>query len=41
MGLSIRYSPVNQAFFVMWNEQVLHIFNERFEAEMYVEDLRR
>lgn len=40
-GLRIAWSPVNQAWFVLWKEQLLHIYNDRAEAEWYVADLRR
>jgi len=38
-GVTIRYSPVNQAYFVMWNDQVLRLFNRRDEAEHYAEEI--
>ena len=46
-GLAIAYSRVNQAWLVLWGigdlegRHVLRIFNDRSEAEEYVEDLRR
>jgi hypothetical protein len=38
-GVSIRYSPVNQAYFVMWHDQVLRLFNRREEAERYANEI--
>lgn len=38
-GIHIEYSNVNQAWFVMWYDQVLRIFNEKDDAEYYVETL--
>jgi hypothetical protein len=32
-GLRIVYLPVNQAWAVMWHEQVLRIFNTKQDAE--------
>jgi len=32
-GLSLRYSNVNNAWFLMWNSQVLSTFNELYEAQ--------
>lgn len=41
-GLSICYSPVNQAYLVLWcGWHVLGIFNEKWEAQAYVDDLQR
>jgi hypothetical protein len=40
-GLRIAWSPVNQAWFVLWKEHLLHIYNDRAEADEYVADLRR
>lgn len=35
----IVYSPVNQAWFVMWHDSVLRIFNTKVEAEAYVKEV--
>ena len=32
-GLHIEWSNVNQAWFLMWFEQVLRIFNDKADAE--------
>lgn len=32
-GLAIQYSPINQAYLVMWHSQLLRIFNTKAEAE--------
>lgn len=40
-GLHIAYSPVNQAWFLMWCDLVLRIFNRKWEAEAEMEDLLR
>lgn len=41
-GIHIEWSPINQAWFVMWGRvEVLRIFNERWEADEYVKDLER
>lgn len=40
-GLHIVYSPVNQAYFLMWFDHVLRIKNEKWEAEAEMEDLLR
>ncbi len=39
-GLSKVYSPVNQAWLVMWNESVLRIFNDEADADAYIDYLR-
>lgn len=31
-ALTVRYSPVNQAYFLMWHLQVLNIYNDKNEA---------
>jgi hypothetical protein len=31
-ALSVRYSPVNQAYFLMWYDTVLRVFNDKQEA---------
>lgn len=39
-GLSLRYSRVNQAYFVMWGDHhVLRIFNSKIEGEEYIDAL--
>lgn len=38
-GLHILYSPVNQAYFLMWCDIVLHVFNEKWEAEAELSDI--
>lgn len=38
-GITIRYLPTNQAWVVMWHEQVLRIFNRFDDAEKYADDL--
>jgi hypothetical protein len=40
-GLHIEYSNVNQAWFLMWFDQVLRIFNEKWEAQAEMNDLLR
>lgn len=40
-GMSIRYLPVNQAYALMWMDQVLRIFNSRTDAEYELAELRR
>lgn len=32
-ALRIVYSRINQAWFLMWHEQVLGVFNDKSEAE--------
>lgn len=39
-ALYIKYSPVNQAYFVMWHDTVLRIFNDERDANNYVRELR-
>jgi hypothetical protein len=38
-GIHLKYSPVNQAYFVMWHNQVLRIINDKKEAEEYVKEI--
>jgi hypothetical protein len=38
-GLHIEWSNVNRAWFLMWFDQVLRVFNEKSDAEMAFEDL--
>ena len=38
-AVSIVYSRVNQAYFVMWHDQVLRIFNSYSDAEAYAEEI--
>jgi hypothetical protein len=38
-GLHIEYSNVNQSWFLMWFDQVLRIFNEKWEAQAELDDL--
>lgn len=33
--------PTNQAWCVLWNSQILRIFNEEWEADAFIEDLQR
>ena len=40
-GLWIVYSPVNQAYLLMWHDSVLGVFNTRAEAELEMSDLLR
>lgn len=40
-GLRVLWSPVNQAWFVMWHDQVLRVVNEKAEAEWLVAQYRR
>jgi hypothetical protein len=40
-GLRIVWAPVNQAWFVMWNDSLLRIFVNKEDAVWYVDDLRR
>ena len=34
-GLSTKYSPVNQAWLVMWHDQLIRVLDTRAEAEHY------
>jgi hypothetical protein len=36
--ISLVYSPINQAYFVLWMSQVLEIFVDKSEALEYVAD---
>ena len=36
----IVYSRINQAWFLMWNDQVLRIFNDKAEAELELARIR-
>ena len=38
-GLHIKYSPVTQAWFLMWYGTVLNIYNEKWEAEINLKEL--
>lgn len=38
-AISVKYSPVNQAYFVMWNDQVLNVLNTTGEVDMVLRDL--
>jgi hypothetical protein len=38
-GLSVKWSPANQAWLVMWHETVLRILNTKAEVTDYVRDL--
>jgi len=38
-GITIRYSNVNQAYFVMWHNQVLRVFNRYADAERYADEI--
>jgi len=40
-GIQIKWSAVNQAWFVMWHDQVLRIFNSKSDAEEYLDELER
>jgi len=33
-GIHIEWSNVNQAWFLMWKQEVLHIFKKKIEAEL-------
>ena len=35
-GVRKLYSPVNQAWFVMWHDQVLGVFNREEDANYYI-----
>jgi hypothetical protein len=35
-GISLVFSRANQAWLVMWCDQVLRIFNDRPDAEAYI-----
>ena len=39
-GLHVEYSPVNQAYFVMWHGQVLSIWQKKFDAEAHLKDIK-
>lgn len=36
--MRVQWSNVNQAWFVMFGDTVLRIFNERWEADEFVEE---
>ena len=38
-GIHVQYSLVNQAWFVMWHESVLHVFNNKEDADTRAEEL--
>jgi len=38
-GLHVEWSNVNQAWFLMWFDQVLRIFNKKADAEAEMERL--
>lgn len=40
-GLHIEYSPVNQAYFLMWFDHVLFIKTDKAEAQAEMDDLLR
>lgn len=40
-SLYIAYSPINQAYFLMWLDHVLGIYNTRWEAEAELADIMR
>lgn len=35
-GISVVYSPMNVAWFVLWKDQVLRIFNDRHDLDYYL-----
>lgn len=37
----VLYSPVNAAYFVMWRDQTLAVFAEKWEALAYFDDITR
>ena len=37
-GIRVVYSPVNMAWFVLWNAHVLRVFNSKAEAYDYVRE---
>jgi hypothetical protein len=39
-GISVRYSPVNQAWFVLWFDQVLAIRTRKADADEFAGWLR-
>lgn len=39
-GIRVNWSPVHQAFFVMWHDQVLRVLPTRDDVEAYLRDLR-
>lgn len=38
-AVSIIYSPVNQAYLVLWHDQVLRVFSKFSDAEKYAEEI--
>jgi hypothetical protein len=38
-AVSIMYSRVNQAYLVMWHDQVLRVFNSYSDAEAYADEI--
>lgn len=38
-AFQIKYSPINMAYFVVFYDSVLRIFNTREEAEQYVQEI--
>ena len=40
-GLYIVYSPVNQAYLLMWHDEVLRVLNTRAEAKLELSYLLR
>lgn len=40
-AVRVVYSPANQAYFVMWHDQVLRILGSKSEAQIYAEEITR
>ena len=40
-GISVKYSPANQAWFVMWHGDVLRVVSDFSEADRYARSLVR
>lgn len=38
--VTVKYSPVNQAYFVMWHDQVLRVFSKKKNAEKYASKIQ-
>lgn len=39
--ISLVYSQINQAWFVLWYDQLLHIYTDKREAVLYIEDITK
>lgn len=40
-GIRVKWSATNQAYFVMWHDEMLRVLNTREEVEDYLTDLRK